>query len=93
MSTPDHIILTSHPPGGDNLQPAINWDAADPLVRGPVIGTVIDPEMRNTIGTHSGSYSVYLAASVAAGRLKPDFKPDCANNLVKCIDNPIGNPN
>jgi GTP cyclohydrolase II len=79
MSTPDHIILTSHPPGGDNLQPAINWDAADPSVRGPVIGTVIDTEMRNTIGTHSGSYSVYLAASVAAGRLKPDFKPDLHN--------------
>lgn len=79
MSTPDHIILTSHPPGDDNLQPAINWGAADPSVRGPVIGTVIDTAMRNTIGTHSGSYSVYLAASVAAGRLKPDFKPDLHN--------------
>jgi GTP cyclohydrolase II len=79
MSTPEHIILTSHPPGGGKPASAINWGAEDPKVRGPIIGTVTDSTERNTIGTHSGSYSVYLAGSVAAGRLKADFKPDLHN--------------
>ena len=79
MSAHDHIVLTSHTPVGNNARPPINWGALDPNERGPVIGTVTDPDARNTIGTHSGSYSVYLAASVAAGTLKPDFKPDLQN--------------
>lgn len=79
MSTPDHIILTSHPPGERGKALPINWGASDPVERGPIIGTVTDTATRNTIGTHSGSYSVYLAASVAAGRLKSDFKPDLHN--------------
>ena len=79
MSAHDHIVLTSHSPVGNNAHSPIDWGAVDPNKRGPVIGTVTDPEARNTIGTHSGSYSVYLAASVAAGTLKPDFKPDLEN--------------
>ncbi len=81
MSAHDHIVITSHPSGADKTQPAIKWGAADPAKRGPVIGTVTDPAMRNTIGTHSGSYSVYLAASVAAGHLDPDFRPDLHNTM------------
>lgn len=81
MSAPDHIVLTSHPSMRGNDQPIINWGATDPAKRGPIIGTVTDPAMRNTIGTHSGSYSVYLAASVAAGRLNPDFRPDLHNTM------------
>ena len=79
MSTHEHIVLTSHTPVGDSTQPTIRWGSGSPADRGPVIGTVTDPASRNTIGTHSGSYSVYLAASVAAGRLKHDFKPDLHN--------------
>lgn len=79
MSAHDHIVLTSHSPVGNNAHSPIDWGAVDPNKRGPVIGTVTDQEARNTIGTHSGSYSVYLAASVAAGTLKPDFKPDLEN--------------
>jgi GTP cyclohydrolase II len=79
MSTPEHIILTSHPRSGGKPVSPINWGAAAPDTRGPIIGTVADSTARNTIGTHSGSYSVYLAASVAAGRLKADFKPDLRN--------------
>ena len=75
MSAHDHIVITSHPSGADKTQPAIKWGAADPAERGPVIGTVTDPAMRNTIGTHSGSYSVYLAASVAAGTWIQIFVP------------------
>ena len=59
MSAHDHIVITSHPSGADKTQPAIKWEQQIPQ-RGPVIGTVTDPAMRNTIGTHSGSYSVYL---------------------------------
>lgn len=79
MSVHDHIVLTSHPRAEDDNRLRIKWGAADPAERGPVIGTVTDAAMRNTIGTHSGSYSVYLAASVAAGRLAPDFRPDLHN--------------
>ena len=35
--------------------------------------------MKNAIGTHSGSYSVYRALSVAAGRLDPSHFPDLSN--------------
>ena len=79
MSAHEHIVLTSHAPIGSDRQRPISWGASDPRERGPIIGSVIDPGARNTIGTHSGSYSVYLAASVAAGRLKPDFRPDLYN--------------
>lgn len=79
MSTPEHIILTSHPPGESGKASPINWGVSDPAERGPIIGTVTDTATRNTIGTHSGSYSVYLAASVAAGRLDPEFTPDLHN--------------
>jgi len=48
----------------------IQWGAADPVVRGPVIATVTNTAQRNAIGTHSGSYSVYRAVAVAAGLSK-----------------------
>lgn len=74
-----HITLTSHPgqPGAGCLP--ILWGAKDPLVRGPVVGTVTESRHRNVIGTHSGSYSVYRALAVASGALKPDHKPDLTN--------------
>ena len=55
MSTPEHIILTSHPRSGGKPVSPINWGAAAPDTRGPIIGTVADSTARNTIGTHSGS--------------------------------------
>ena len=79
MSTHEHIILTSHAPVGTGAAPAIKWGAADPAERGAIVGTVTDPTRRNVVGTHSGSYSVYLAASVASGRLDPAFRPDLFN--------------
>jgi GTP cyclohydrolase II len=73
------IVLTSHP-GGHGPKPLpIVWGASDPLERGPVIATVTDLAHRNTIGTHSGSYSVYRAVAVAAGALDPLRKPDLTN--------------
>jgi GTP cyclohydrolase II len=70
------IVLTSHP-GRHGPQPVpIQWGAADPVVRGPVIATVTNTAQRNAIGTHSGSYSVYRAVAVAAGALDPLRKSD-----------------
>jgi len=76
MAGSRHIILTSHRPHGQAAPRPIRWGAPSAAERGPLIGTVTDPAMRNTIGTHSGSYSVYLAVSVAAGRLDPTHRPD-----------------
>ena len=73
-----HIKLTSHP--GHGAKPiAINWGAQDPAVRGPVIATLTNPDHRNVIGTHSGSYAVYRALAVAARALDPQHVPDLTN--------------
>ncbi len=79
MAGSRHIILTSHRPHGQHDRAPIRWGAPTAAERGPVIATVTHPEHRNTIGTHSGSYSVYLAVSVAAGRLDPSHRPDLTN--------------
>jgi GTP cyclohydrolase II len=55
------------------------WGAAEPLTRGPLIGTVTNATQRNVIGTHAGSYSVYRAVAVAAGALDPLRRPDLTN--------------
>ena len=70
-----HIRLSSHP-GGTAKPIAIRWGAADPKARGPVLGSVRDGSRRNVIGAHSGSYSLYRALAVAAGRLDPVHVPD-----------------
>ena len=70
-----HIRLSSHP-GGSARPVAIAWGAADPQARGPVLGSVRDGSRRNVIGAHSGSYSLYRALAVAAGRLDPVHVPD-----------------
>ncbi len=76
---PKTIVLTSHP-GGHGPKPIpVVWGAADPMVRGPLIGTVTSTANRNVIGTHAGSYSVYRAVAVAAGALDPLKKPDLTN--------------
>ncbi|KAB2896187.1 MAG: GTP cyclohydrolase II [Kofleriaceae bacterium] len=73
-----HIKLTSHP--GTGAKPiAINWGAQDPAVRGPIIATLTNPDHRNVIGTHSGSYAVYRALAVAARALDPQHIPDLTN--------------
>lgn len=74
-----HIILTSHPGAGGQAYFPIEWGAADPLARSPIIGTVTNQAHRNCIGTHSGSYSVYRALAVAAGSLDPDHRADLTN--------------
>lgn len=79
MAGSKHIVLTSHTPRGAAQLFPIHWGDADPVRRGPIIATVTNPSTRNAIGTHSGSYSVYLAVSVASGRLNATHKPDLTN--------------
>ncbi|MDP6404681.1 MAG: GTP cyclohydrolase II [Alphaproteobacteria bacterium] len=76
MSGKGHIILTSHTQRGTTVPPAIAWGAATPADRGPVIATLTDPEQRNAIGTHAGSYSLYRALAVSSGHLDPAHVPD-----------------
>ena len=73
-----HIRLSSHP-GGTAKPVAIDWGAANPKARGPVLGSVRDGTRRNVIGAHAGSYSLYRALAVAAGRLDPVHVPDLTN--------------
>jgi GTP cyclohydrolase II len=83
---PRHIRLTSHA-GGFGALP-IQWGAATPAERGPVVGTTTTRMHRNVIGTHSGSYSVYRALAVAAGALSRDHRADLTNTSPTDIIGP-----
>ena len=86
---PKAIQLTSHP-GGPGPKPIpVVWGAQDPMVRGPLIGTVTNTSQRNVIGTHAGSYSVYRAVAVAAGALDPLRKPDLTNTSPTHVIGPF----
>jgi len=83
-----HIRLTSHHPiESAQGAPAIRWGAADPLARGPIVGTTMQRHHRNVIGTHSGSYGVYRALAVAAKSLTRGHRPDLTNTAPT---DPIG---
>ncbi len=73
-----HIVLNSHPSGGQTPI-AIDWGADNPESRGPVVTNLSGDGRHNTIGTHSGSYSIYRALAVAAGALDPSHRPDLTN--------------
>ncbi len=75
---PGHIRITSHPAGQGRTLP-IHWGAASPADRGPVVGTIANRSQRNVIGSHSGSYGVYRALAVAAGRLQRSHRADLSN--------------
>jgi GTP cyclohydrolase II len=77
--TSKHIKLTSHPGGGGSKPIPINWGAPDAATRGPIIATLTNPDQRNVIGTHSGSYAVYRALAIAAKALDPQHVPDLTN--------------
>ena len=70
------VVLTSHPRNATGQTLKLHWGAADPALRGPVVGTLQNPGERNAIGTHAGAYSLYRALAVAAGQLDPQHKPD-----------------
>ncbi|KAI3659321.1 hypothetical protein MP638_003195 [Amoeboaphelidium occidentale] len=77
------IILTTYPGQlGINPIPLI-WGESDPKKRGPILASRIPDslKMRNAIGAHGGSYSIYRALAVAIGELNPAYKPDFHNTL------------
>jgi GTP cyclohydrolase II len=76
---PDHIRLTSHPEPDGKPRLPIQWGAANPRERGPIVGTVSRPSDRNVIGSHGGSYALYRALAVSAGALDPIRRPDLTN--------------
>lgn len=76
---PKHIVLTSHPARFGPKPFPIHWGEADPLQRGPIIGTLANSAQRNVIGTHSGSYGVYRALAIASGKLQSDHRADLTN--------------
>lgn len=78
-SPPRHIILTSHPGRSGPKPPPVHWGAATAAERGPVIGSFSDPTRRNVIGAHAGSYALYRALAIAAGKLSPIHVPDLTN--------------
>ena len=86
-ASPRHIRLTSHPGQGPGGAPTLRWGAADPLERGPVVGTTTHRGQRNVVGTHSGSYGVYRALAVAAGNLVRGHRADLTNTAPT---DPIG---
>lgn len=71
-----HVVLTSHSSQIYKEALPIEWGAKDPLKRGPIVASVSDLKKRNAIGTHSGSYTVYRALSIASGKFSQSFKPD-----------------
>ena len=75
----NHVVLTSHINHVFENTPVVNWGEKDPKKRGPIIATVSDEETRNAIGTHSGSYTVYRALSIAKGEYDKDHRPDLFN--------------
>lgn len=79
MASSGHIVLTSHSRPGSNYLSPIHWGSEDARTRGPIIASVSNQSHRNVIGTHSGSYSVYRAVSVAAGHLDSSHVPDLTN--------------
>ncbi|MGJ3250003.1 MAG: GTP cyclohydrolase II [Elainellaceae cyanobacterium] len=74
-----HIVLTSHPTRFGPKPIPIHWGDADPMKRGPIIATLMNPSHRNVIGTHSGAYAVYRALAVASGGLQRNHRPDLTN--------------
>ena len=79
MKRASHVVLTSHANQVYKKAPVIHWGEKDPKKRGPVVATISDKGDRNAIGTHSGSYTVYRALSIASGAFPKGHKPDLEN--------------
>jgi len=75
----EHIVLATHSSLKYPESISLNWGDKDPQKRGPVVASQTDPKARNAIGTHSGSYSVYRALSIASGKFPSTHRPDLHN--------------
>jgi GTP cyclohydrolase II len=77
--TPRHIVLHSHPAASGAKPLPIRWGSAEAASRGPIIATTTEPKHRNVIGAHAGSYALYRALAIAAGKLSSFHIPDLTN--------------
>ncbi|KAG2010637.1 cyclohydrolase, variant 3 [Coprinopsis cinerea AmutBmut pab1-1] len=75
---PGRVNLTTYPDQHGIAPHPLQWGAADPTTRGPVICSRLPSSIkqRNALGAHAGSYSIYRALSIAMGALNPSHKPD-----------------
>ena len=87
-STPEaksgHIRLTSHPGSRGPVRFPLHWGAATAQERGPVIATVNSGSLRNAIGAHGGSYSIYRALAISSGAMDPNARPDLQDTSPVC---------
>ncbi|CAM9714142.1 unnamed protein product, partial [Ectocarpus fasciculatus] len=67
----------------------LKWGEEDPEQRGPVMATTRHPTQRNAIGAHSGSYCVYRALAVAAGKLDTNYMPKLEATRPVCEIGPF----
>lgn len=74
-----HVVLTSHSNQIFKESLPIQWGERDPIKRGPIVATTSNTKNRNAIGSHSGSYTVYRALSIASGQFPHDHAPDLEN--------------
>lgn len=74
-----HVILASHSNHKFKESLPVRWGAKTALQRGPVVASLTDTKNRNAIGTHSGSYTIYRALSMASGQFSHLHKPDLKN--------------
>ncbi len=88
MKRASHVVLTSHSSQVYKDVLPISWGEKDPQKRGPVIATISDKGDRNAIGSHSGSYTVYRALSIAAGDFPKEHRPDLHNTNPTVEINP-----
>lgn len=75
----DHVVLATHAHLKYPESLTLKWGAKDPMERGAVVASQTNPKARNAIGTHSGSYTVYRALSIASGKFLNTHKPDLNN--------------
>ncbi len=79
MKKASHIILATHSNLIFKESKTVMWGAKNANERGPVVASLTNLKQRNAIGTHSGSYTIYRALSIAQGKYKPEHKPDLNN--------------
>jgi len=79
LTEASHVVLTSHPQQIYKNCLPVHWGEKDVLKRGPIVATLTNPLEKNVIGTHSGSYTIYRALSLAAGDLQKTHRPDLTN--------------
>lgn len=75
----NHVIIASQSNLKHRETLPVHWGASDPMTRGPIVASSTNANARNAIGTHSGSYTIYRALSIASGKFSTSHKPDLNN--------------